>query len=127
MPRVPAICISKALSQIGETGVENASSSLLKIEALSQAPITEPTGNTLNRRKIMASQRSSEAFAALVTVGLLLLAAWGNALVLLVASAVALVLGWFFFRPRETRTIALAALIGGVIAAILVVVAKRLH
>jgi hypothetical protein len=111
---------------IGETGVENASSSVLKTKELSQSPIAEPIGNSLNRSRIMERQRSSDAFATLVTVAFLLVAASGNSLVLLVAAAVALVLGWVFFRPREARTIALAALVGAVVAA-LVVAAKQLH
>jgi hypothetical protein len=75
----------------------------------------------------MESRRSSNAFAALVAAGLLLLAAWGNALALLLASAVGLVIGWVFFRPRDGRRAALTMLSGAVVAAVIVVVLKRLH
>ena len=75
----------------------------------------------------MQSQRSSSLFAALVAAGFLLLAAWGNALALLVASFLALVIGWVFFRPREARGMVLAALLGAVVAAVIVAVAKRLQ
>jgi ABC-type branched-subunit amino acid transport system permease subunit len=74
----------------------------------------------------MESRRSSNVFAALVATGLLLLAAWGNALALLLASAVGLAIGWVFFR-WDGRRAALAMLTGAVVAAVLVVVAKQLH
>ena len=74
----------------------------------------------------MVSRRSSDAFAALVAVGFLLLVAWGNAFALLLASAVGLVIGLVFFR-RNGRHVALAILTGAVVAALSFVVAKHLH
>jgi hypothetical protein len=75
----------------------------------------------------MQSERSSSIFAALVASGFLLLAAWGNALALILASALALVIGRAFSRPRDARVMVLATLIGAVVAAVLVVIAKRLR
>ena len=75
----------------------------------------------------MERQRASNLFAALVAAWLLLLTAWGNAFALLVAPAAALVVGWVFFRPRDGRATALTILTGGVVAALVVVVLRRLH
>ena len=75
----------------------------------------------------MQSQRSSEVSGALVAAGFLLLAAWGNALALLVASVLALLLGWVFYRPHDARAAALAALLGAVAAAVVIAIAKQLH
>jgi hypothetical protein len=76
----------------------------------------------------MESRRSSDGFfAALVAVTLLLLTAWGNAFGLLVAAAAGLVVGWVFLRPRDGRHVALAALTGAVVAALIIIVAKHLH
>jgi len=75
----------------------------------------------------MQRQRSSDIFAALVAAGFLLLAAWGNALALLVASALTLVIGTVFVRPWDGRRAALAALTGAVVAAVIAAVAKGLH
>jgi hypothetical protein len=70
---------------------------------------------------------SSGVFAALVAAGFLLLTAWGNAIALLVASVLALVIGWVFFRPSDARATALASLIGAAVAAIIVTMAMRRH
>jgi hypothetical protein len=75
----------------------------------------------------MQNERPTSIFAALVAAGFLFLAAWGNALALLVASALALVIGWVFFRPPDARVTVLAALCGAVVAAVIVAVAQRLQ
>jgi hypothetical protein len=73
----------------------------------------------------MESRRSSDTFAALVTVGFLLLVAWGNAFALILTSAVGLAIGLVFFR-WDRRHVALATLAGAV-AAVIVLMAKRPH
>jgi hypothetical protein len=76
---------------------------------------------------VVQRQISSEGFAVLVAAGFLLLAAWGNAHALLVVSALALVIGGVFVRGWGGRRATLAALMGAVAAAVIVVVAKHLH
>jgi anti-anti-sigma factor len=88
---------------------------------------SERAARAMERRKTMETRRSSDLFAALVTAGLLLLAAWGNALALLVAAAAALIFGWVFFRPRNPGVVLVAALARAAIAAIIVAVVHRLR
>jgi hypothetical protein len=73
----------------------------------------------------MRARRSSGVFAAVVAAALLLLTAWGNAPALLIASVLALMIGWVFFRPANPRAAAWAAVLGAVVAAVLAAVAKR--
>lgn len=75
----------------------------------------------------MENQRSSNLFAALVAAGLLLLAAWGNAVALFMAAAATLVLGGTFFRPRDSRVAVLAMLFGAIVAAVVVFILARRH
>jgi hypothetical protein len=74
----------------------------------------------------MIRQRSSDAFVTLVAAGLLLLMAWGDAVALLVASVLGLLVGWVFFRPRDVRAAVLAALMGAVIAVVIVAIVSWL-
>jgi hypothetical protein len=118
-PGLPALTAADARRRPGERGAFPLSPS--------DGSRSKSGNKFLKGEMVMQSQRSSSLFAALVAAGFLLLVAWGNALALLVASALAMVIGGVFFRPRNARAAALVALIGAIVAAVIVAVAKRLQ
>jgi hypothetical protein len=64
----------------------------------------------------MNRESLNDRFAASVVAVLLVLTAWGNALAMLVAAGIGLVVGVLLFRRSITRGGALAAIVGLVVA-----------
>lgn len=65
-------------------------------------------------------QSVDDRFAALAVAVLLILTAWGNAVAMLVISALGLVVGLVLFRRSNTRGGFLAAIVGLVVAVAMV-------
>jgi hypothetical protein len=71
---------------------------------------------------LMTNQSLSEKFSLIVVIVLLLLTAWGNALVLFAFSVLALIAGFLIFRKNLTRGAALAATAGSIIAIVIALI-----
>jgi hypothetical protein len=64
----------------------------------------------------MNNQSLSDKLAAVAVALLLILTAWGNAVIMLVVAVLGLVASVIYFRRRITRGGALSAIIGSVVA-----------
>jgi hypothetical protein len=67
----------------------------------------------------MDRQSLNDKLAAIIVAVLLILTAWGNAVVMLVVSLLGLVVGLLFFRKNITKGGPLAAVVGFVLAIII--------
>jgi hypothetical protein len=72
--------------------------------------------------KLMKNQSSSDKLAALAVAVLLMLAAWGNAVVMLVVAALGLAVSVLFYRKSIARGGVLAATVAFVLAIVIAVV-----
>lgn len=70
----------------------------------------------------MNSQPLNDKLAALAVAVLLILAAWGNAVAMLVVAVLGLVVGLLLFRKSITQGGALAATVGFVLAIVIALV-----
>jgi hypothetical protein len=64
----------------------------------------------------MDSQSQSDKIAAVAVALLLILTAWGNAVIMLIVAVLGLVASVIYFRRRITRGGALSAILGFVVA-----------
>ena len=64
----------------------------------------------------MDSQSQSDKIAAVAVAMLLILTAWGNAVIMLIVAVLGLVASVIYFRRRITRGGALSAILGFVVA-----------
>jgi hypothetical protein len=71
---------------------------------------------------LITNQSLSEKFTLLVVIVLLLLTAWGNALVLFAFSVLALIAGLLIFRKNLTRGATLTATVGSIIAIVIALI-----